>query len=61
MGLVDDDGVVIGQHRDALDGMDGEHGVIGHDDVGLHGDLAALGREAVGAVGALHLADALAA
>ena len=59
VGLIDDDRVVIGQHGDALDRMDGEHRVVGDHDVGLHGDLAALGREAVRAVGALHLAHAL--
>ena len=35
--------------------------MVGDHNVGLHGDLAALGREAVGAVGALHLAHAFAA
>ena len=60
VGLIHDDRVVIGQHGDALDRVDGEHRVVRDHDVRLHGDLATLGGEAVGAVGALHLAHALA-
>ena len=33
--LVDDEQVVLGQHRGLGDGVDGQQGVVGDDDVGL--------------------------
>ena len=37
VGLVDDEQVVFGQHVDVGDGVDGEQGVVGDDDVGVAG------------------------
>ena len=60
VGLVDDDDVVVGDHRHALDGVDGQQRVVGDDQVRavrlLAGDLD----EALGPEGALGGAEAVA-
>ena len=45
--LVDDDGVVLRQHRHAVDGVDGKQGVVGDDEVGVLGVLTGLLGEAL--------------
>lgn len=50
MGLVDDQHLVLREHRSALDGVDGEEGVIGDDDLGELGPLTGQLSEALRAV-----------
>ena len=60
VGLVDDDGVVLGQHRHAVDRVDREQRVVGDDEVGVLGVLAGPLGEALQRVGAARRAEALA-
>ncbi len=60
MRLVDDQHLVAGQHRRALDGVDGEERVVGDDDVGELGPLPGGLGEALRAVRALARAETLA-
>ncbi len=59
MGLVDDHRVVVGDHRHALDGVDGQQRVVGDDEVGALGLLARELDEALLAEGALAGAQAV--
>ncbi len=59
VGLVDDQHLVLREHRGALDGVDGEQRVVGDDDVRELGALAGRLGEALGPVGALARAEAL--
>ena len=58
--LVDDDRVVLRQHRHAVDGVDGEQRVVGDDEVGVLGVLASPLGEALERVRAARRAEALA-
>jgi hypothetical protein len=58
--LVDDDHVVLGQHRDAFQRVDGQQRVVGDDDVGVGRLLAGELGEAGAPVRALRGPDALA-
>ena len=60
VGLVDHRDVVLRDHRDALDRVDGEQRVVGDDQLGAVGALLGALGEALGAVGALAGAEALA-
>lgn len=60
MRLVDDDHVVLGQHRAVLEGVDRQQRVVGDDDVGLARLLLGLLGETLLAVRALLRAETLA-
>ena len=57
--LVHHHDVVLGQHRQALEGADGEHGVVGDHDVGVGGVLPGQFAEAFGRERAFLRAEAL--
>ena len=58
--LVDHHGVVLGEHRHAVDRVDGQERVVGDDDVGVLGGLAGQLREALRGVRAARGTHALA-
>ena len=59
VGFIHHHDVVLGQHRQALEGADGEHGVVGDHDVGIGGVLPGQFAEAFGRERALLRAEAL--
>ena len=60
MGLVDDHGAVLRQHRHTVDRVDREQRVVGDDQLGVLGVLAGQLGEALLGVGAARCAEAFA-